>query len=357
MPGQDFDLIFLINCFKTEPLPQPEHLEKLKVAKLLFARIIGFLNVERNTISEKHRDLFDQFEGQILRYTKHHQTELRRPMQIHQTALQSQSHQVHVAQSLDKDQMNSRLMPCNQNLASSTVSMPHSLQTRPKMEPRDDNNIMAPSGNVLLPSLKQNPESNPQVQSSLLQQPKPKIFQHRQMQQQPLHRRQQQQQQQANQQLQMPISQHKNEMNDVNMRQGINIKAESFQQHLSSSPRQLLKPMASSGRMFNFSPLPSSPQIVDQQIIPATVYQTGTPSQSGGSPILAPSAVTSFAPSPVRRDPEKPISVESPVAQYPLKINLNSAVELGTRKQPLSVSLPPEPIAERPIDLLIKAVS
>ncbi|KAL1194508.1 putative mediator of RNA polymerase II transcription subunit 15c [Cardamine amara subsp. amara] len=298
---------------QNESLPQSGQLEKLKLGKSMLARMIMFLSVERNTISEKHRDSFEQLKGQILKYTK-------QPMQ-------SQNHQ-----------MNLQLMPSNQNVASSLVSMPHLLLTRPKIEPRDDDNIMASSGNVVLPSLIQNPASNPQVQSSVLEKPKPKptIFHHRQMQQQPLHRKQQQQQErQENPQLQIPTLQQKHEMNDVRMKQGINNKAELLQQHLSSSPRQLLKPIASSGWMSNLSPSPSSPRIVDEQILPATVNKTGTALQSGGSPFVSQSPVTSFAPSPVPGDLEKPISVESPVAP--------------------PFSLPVKPIAERPIDRLIKA--
>lgn len=307
------------------------------------------------------------------------------PSQFHGPGLQSQSPQVHGSQSLDKDQMNSRLMQSNQNGASSSVSglttsqtaMPHSLKRRPKMELKDENNIMASSGNVVLPSLKQIPASNPQVihsninlvQSSMFQpqqQHHQKQFHDRQMQQQPL------QQQEANQQLQMQTSHQTNEMNDVRMRQGINIKAGFLQQHLSSSQRQIPKPLASppsaSSPQIQHN---SSPQLVDQQILPKTVNKSGTTWQSGGSPVVAPSPVTSFAPSPIPGDPEKPISVESPVphayrfqtsAQSPssigiaIKSSLDFHVKHGDQEHP-PFTRPPEPIAERPIDRLVKAVS
>ncbi|CAL9248051.1 unnamed protein product, partial [Arabidopsis halleri] len=156
---------------QVESLPpqklQSQSIEKLKAGKSSIEQLIFFLNVHKSTVSEKHRDKFSLFENHILKFTKS-QTMVPRPTQqqqgqfppsqSHQTALQSQSSQVHVSQSLDNDQMSSRLMPSSQNAASSSI-MPHSLQTRPKLEPRDENNIMASSGSVMLPSGKQNPQA------------------------------------------------------------------------------------------------------------------------------------------------------------------------------------------------------
>ncbi|ESQ32547.1 hypothetical protein EUTSA_v10003633mg [Eutrema salsugineum] len=333
-----------------DSLPQQnkhhESIEKLRVGRASLEQVIVFLNLHRSGISEKHRDMFSLYEKAVLRFTRN-QTAAWRPMQqqqgqfppsqIHQTPSQSQSGQVHVPQSLDSDQMNLRLMSTNQNVACSSVSaltasqtaMPSSLQTRPKMEAKDENNI------------KQHSNISP-VQSSMFQQ---KQFHPLPMQQQLLQREQQQQPPPTNKQLQMA----KNEMSDVRMKQGVNIKAGLLQQHLSSSQRQLPKPLASpAARMSNFSPSASSPQIqnysspqlVDQQILPTTT-------QSGGSPFVAPSPVTSFAPSPVPGGPEKPISVESPVS--PPNQSQTAAQEHSL------FTLPSEPTAERPIDRLIKA--
>uniref|UniRef100_A0A1J3IS48 Putative mediator of RNA polymerase II transcription subunit 15c n=2 Tax=Noccaea caerulescens TaxID=107243 RepID=A0A1J3IS48_NOCCA len=338
-----------------------EPTEKLRAGKTTLKHVIGFLNSPKNLVSENHRDMFSQYEEQILRLAK--STWTRRPMQQQQqqqgqfpqtTPLQSQSGQVHASQSLDNDQMASRLIPSHQqNMASSssvsglttsqTAMPPHSLQTRPKMEPKhENNNTMASSGNVALPPLNHNPASNPQVLNSYMFQQKQ--FHHRQMppQQQPLQRRQQ---------LQIPTSHQTNEMNDARMRQrNINIKAGLLQKHLSSSQHQLPKPQASPPI---FTPSASSPQIQKysspllvnpQQILPATVNKTGT----------TPSPVTSFAPSPIPGDPEKLISVESPCSfGVAIKPTLDCPI-LGTQEQP-SFTLPPEPIEERPIDRLIKA--
>ncbi|CAH2044906.1 unnamed protein product [Thlaspi arvense] len=309
---------------------QGEPTEKLRGVKSTLEQLIVFLNVRRNGITEKHRDRFSMFEEHVLRLTR--RTGTQRPTtQQQQGQLQSQNGQVHVSQSLDNDQMHSRLMPSHhQNVASSSLSglttsqtaMPHSLQTMPKMETRDEN--------VVLPSLKQNPASHPQtvhlnissIQSSLSQQQQP-----RQVQPQLLKRKQHQQQlEQPNQQIQT------NETNDARIKQGINVKAGLLQQHLSSS--QLTKPMASPGCMSNSSP--------------ATVSRNGTTSLYGGSPFVTPSPVTSFAPSsPVHGDPEKPIAVESPVSR---SCQFQTAVE---ERPPFTV--PPQPITERPIDRLIKA--
>lgn len=317
---------------------------------------MGFINVHRSNISEKHRDRFKLFEETILKLTKN-QTTLRKPMQqqqvppcqTHQTALQYKSPQVHVSQPLEKDQMNSRLMSSNHNGASSSVSVlrstsqtatPHLSKTMPNLEPRDENNNMASSRNILLPSHASNPQavhSNiSSVQSSMFQQQQQKQFHHRQIQQPLLQRQQQQQPQKVNPQLQIPTS---HQMNDMRMRQGVNNKAGLLQQHLSSSQHQLSKPLS------NVSPSASSPQLqhhsspklVDQQILPAIVNKTlveflseinktGTPQKSGGSPFVAP-------------------SVESPVSS-----------KLGTQESTLC-TLPPELITKRPIDRLIKAVS
>lgn len=336
-----------------------EPTEKLRAGKTTLKHVIGFLNSPKNIVSENHRDMFSQYEEQILRLAK--STWTRRPMQQQQqqqgqfpqtTPLQSQSGRVHASQSLENnDQMGSRLIPSHQqNMASSssvsglttsqTAMPPHSLQTRPKMEPKhENNNTMASSGNVALPPLNQNPQV---VNSNLFQQNQ---FHHRQMppQQQPLQR----------QQLQIPTSHQTNEMNDVRMRQrNINIKAGLLQQHLSSSQHQHPKPQASPPI---FTPSASSPQmqkysspllVNQQQILPATVNKSGT----------TPSPVTSFAPSPIPGDPEKLISVESPCSfGVAIKPTLDCPV-LGTQEQP-SFTLPPEPIEERPIDRLIKAVS
>ncbi|XP_020882611.1 probable mediator of RNA polymerase II transcription subunit 15c isoform X3 [Arabidopsis lyrata subsp. lyrata] len=336
---------------QVESLPpqklQSQSIEKLKAGKSSIEQLIFFLNVHKSTVSEKHRDKFSLFENHILKFTKSHTMVPRPtqqqqgqfpPSQSHQTALQSQSPQVHVSQSLDNDQMSSRLMPISQTAASSSI-MPHSLQTRPKLEPRDENNIMASSGSVMLPSGKQNQQavqSNISLVQSLQQQ---KQFHHRQMQPQ----QQLQQPQLANQQHQIPTSQQTNEMNDVRMRQRVNIKAGLLQQQVSSSPRQAPKPQSnvSSPQIHHHS----SPQLVDQQILPA-VNKTETPLMSGGSPFVAPS--------PIPGDPEMPISVESPVSGVEIKSTLDSSSKLGTEEHP-PLSVPPEPITERPIDRLIKA--
>ncbi|KAG7559298.1 Mediator complex subunit 15 KIX domain [Arabidopsis thaliana x Arabidopsis arenosa] len=329
---------------RIESLPpeklQYQSIDKLKGAILSIEQMIVFLHVHRINISEKHRDKFSAFENHILRLTKN-QTMVPRPTQqqqghfppsqSHQTALQSQSSQVHVSQSLDNDQMSSRLMPSSQNAASSSI-MPHSLQTRPKLEPRDENNIMASSGNVMLPSVKQNPQAVPSNISSVQS-----LLQQKQQ-------NQLQQPQQVNQQHQIPTSQLTNEMNDVRMRQRVNIKAGLLQQQVSSSPGQAPKPQSnvSSPQIQHHS----SPQLVDQQILPATVNKTETPLMSGGLPFVAPS--------PIPGDPERPISVESPVSRVEIKSTLDSSSKLGTEEHP-PLSVPPEPITERPIDRLIKA--
>ncbi|KAG7633052.1 Coactivator CBP KIX domain superfamily [Arabidopsis suecica] len=322
---------------QTESLPpqpmQAQSIEKLKAGKLSMEHLMFFLSVQRSNVSEKHRDKFSLYEHHILKFTKS-QTMVQRSTQQQQgqfppsqTAMQSQSPQVHVSQSLDKEQMRSRLMPSCQNEASS------SLQTRPRLEPRDENNIMASSGNVMLPSVKQNPQAvntNISPVQSLQQQ---KRFHHRQM--------QQQQPQQGNHQHQMQRSNQTNEMNDVRIRQRL------LEKLVSSSQLQVPKQVSkvSSPQIQNHS----SPQLVDQQILPATVNKTGTPLKSSGSPFVAP------APSPVPGDSEMPISVESPVSGVEINSTLDSSSKLGTQETPLLSVPPPEPITERPIDRLIKA--
>nr|VDD38805.1 unnamed protein product [Brassica oleracea] len=276
---------------------QHGHMEKLRATKATLKLVLVFLNVPRNAITESHREKFSIYEEQLLRFVKHNQTVTRSsmqqqqqvhlpPSQTHQTPLQSQSsqsgHQVfHVPQSSTVS-----------NLTTSHTAMPHSSQTRPTMEPKEETNIMTL------------PASNPQ----------PSMFQQKQFHHLPMQQRQQQQPQTNHQQLQMP----KIEMNDVRMSQRVNNKAGLRQRHLA-------KPL-------------SSPQLVDQQILPPTFNKNGTSSQSGGSPFVAPS----FAPSPNLGDPENPISVESPSSHdYQL--------------QPAAQEQPQEPHAERPIDRLIKA--
>lgn len=172
---------------------------------------------------------------------------------------------------------------------------------------------MISSGHAVLSSLKQNPASHPQ----------PSTFQQKQFHHLPMQRHQKQPQTNHQQQLQVP----KNEM----MRQEVNTKAGLLQQHISPNQRHLAKPMAS----LNYS---SPHQLAEQQILPTTFNKTGTSSQSDGSPFVAPSPMTFFAPSPNLGDPENPISVESPASHE-------------------HFTLPPETKAERPIDRLIKAVS
>jgi len=317
---------------------QTQWIEKLKAGKLSMEHLMFFLNVHRSSVSEKHRDKFSQYEYHILKFTKS-QTMVLRPTQQQQgqfppsqTAMQTQSPQVHVSQSLYKEQRRSRLMPSSQNEASSL------LQTRPKLDPRDENIIMASSGNVMLPSVKQNPRAVNTNISSVQSLQKQKRFHHRQM--------QQQQPQQGNHQHQMQT----NEMNDVRMRQRVNIKAKLLEQQVSSSQRQVPKQESnvSSPQIQNHS----SPQLVDQQILPATINKTGTPLKSSGSAFVAP------APSPVPGDSEMPISVESPVSGVDeINSTLDSSSKLGTQETPLLFVPPPEPITERPIDRLIKAVS
>ncbi|VYS52220.1 unnamed protein product [Arabidopsis thaliana] len=324
---------------ETESLPpqpmQAQWIEKLKAGKLSMEHLMFFLNVHRSSVSEKHRDKFSQYEYHILKFTKS-QTMVLRPTQQQQgqfppsqTAMQTQSPQVHVSQSLYKEQRRSRLMPSSQNEASSL------LQTRPKLDPRDENIIMASSGNVMLPSVKQNPRAVNTNISSVQSLQKQKRFHHRQM--------QQQQPQQGNHQHQMQT----NEMNDVRMRERVNIKARLLEQQVSSSQRQVPKQESnvSSSQIQNHS----SPQLVDQHILPATINKTGTPLNSSGSAFVAP------APSPVPGDSEMPISVESPVSGVDeINSTLDSSSKLGTQETPLLFVPPPEPITERPIDRLIK---
>jgi len=317
---------------------QAQWIEKLKAGKLSMEHLMFFLNVHRSSVSEKHRDKFSQYEYHILKFTKS-QTMVLRPTQQQQgqfppsqTAMQTQSPQVHVSQSLYKEQRRSRLMPSSQNEASSL------LQIRPKLDPRDENIIMASSGNVMLPSVKQNPRAVNTNISSVQSLQKQKRFHHRQM--------QQQQPQQGNHQHQMQT----NEMNDVRMRERVNIKARLLEQQVSSSQRQVPKQESnvSSSQIQNHS----SPQLVDQHILPATINKTGTPLNSSGSAFVAP------APSPVPGDSEMPISVESPVSGVDeINSTLDSSSKLGTQETPLLFVPPPEPITERPIDRLIKAVS
>ncbi|CAH8363095.1 unnamed protein product [Eruca vesicaria subsp. sativa] len=305
---------------------------KLRKSKEMLKLVLVFLNLPRNAITETHRDHFSQYEEQLLRFVKPNQTLTRRPVQqqqqqqqvhlppsqTHQTALQSQSgHQVvHVLDSSQNGASSSL-----SSLTTSHTAMP--LQKRPKMEPKEESNIISFSGHVVLPSsLKQNPPSNPQA--SMFQQ---KQFHHLPMQQKPLQR----QPQTNHQQLQRP----KNEMKDVRMRQGVNNKA-----------GLLAKSLDSKARKSNVSPPGSSPQLLDQQILPTKSNKTGTSSQSGVSTFAAPSPVTSFAPSPKPGDPENPISVESPVASHDNQLQAASQEHFTP---------PPEPNAERPIDRLIKA--
>ncbi|KAL0717960.1 hypothetical protein Bca4012_067282 [Brassica carinata] len=255
---------------KIDSLPQekPHSVKNLRAGKNALEQVIVFLNVGRSGVSEKHRDRFSVYEAHVLSFTKPQRAKQQQqahlpPSQIHQTALQS----------LDSDQMNSRLITSHQKLTSQR-EMPHSSQTRPKMEPKDDKKIMSSSGNVVVHSLKQNPQ--------LLQ-------------------RQQQKKEQQTNQLQIP----ENEMSDVRMRQRVNSKAELLQQHLSSSQSQLPKPSASPARV---SPLASSPQM-----------------QNYPSPHL--------------------------VEQQTLPTPFNKT---AAQAHPL-ITLPPDPIAERPIDRLIKA--
>ncbi|KAG2316396.1 hypothetical protein Bca52824_019518 [Brassica carinata] len=117
------------------------------------------------------------------------------------------------------------------------------------------------------------------------------------------------QQPQTNQQQQLQIPE--NEWKDVRIRQRVNSKAEfEFQQHLSSSQHHLPKPLASPARVSNLSPSASSPQmqnfpsphqLVEQQTLPAPLNKTAA-------------------------------------QEHPL------------------VTLPSEPVSERPIDRLIKAI-
>ncbi|KAJ0253993.1 Mediator complex subunit 15 [Hirschfeldia incana] len=297
-------------------------IEKLRASQAMLKQVLVFLNVPRSGITEMHRDRFSLYEAQLLKFVKPNQTLTRMP-------LQHQQQQVH----LPPSQTQQTLLQSQSDLTTSHTAMPHSLQTRPKMEPKEESNIMTSSGHV--PSLKQNHASNPQQ----------KQFHHLPMQHQVSQRQQKQPQTNHQQQLQMP----KNEMNDVRMRQDVNTKAGLPQQHISPSQRHLAKPMAS----LNFSPSASSPQIqnysspqlVEQQIIPTTFNKTRISSQSGGSSFVAPSPVTSFAPSQDLGDPQNPISVESSASQdYQLQ-----------PEAPEHFTLPPEPNAERPIDRLIKA--
>ncbi|KAF8107302.1 hypothetical protein N665_0124s0093 [Sinapis alba] len=159
---------------KIDSLPQQKMMmpydpvKKLRAGKAALEQCFVYLNVSRSSVSEMHRDRFSIYEAHILKFTKPQRAKQQQqqqqqvhlpPSQIHQTALQ---------QSLDSDQKNSRLMASHhQNGPSSSVSsglktsereMPHSLQTRPKMEPKDDNNIMSSSGDVVVHSLEQKPQ-------------------------------------------------------------------------------------------------------------------------------------------------------------------------------------------------------
>lgn len=160
-------------------------------------------------------------------------------------------------------------------------------------------------------------------------------FQQRQIQQQLMQKQQLLQQQQQQQQLQQQAKQQQmtaqlqthqmqqphqmNDVNDVKMRQGINLKPGVFQQHLpagqrSSYPLQQLKsgaqfPMSSSQILQSASPQMqqhSSPQ-VDQQNLLSSITKTGTPLQSTNSPFVVPSPSTPLAPSPMPGETEKPI--------------------------------------------------
>ncbi|EOA26015.1 hypothetical protein CARUB_v10019419mg [Capsella rubella] len=305
-----------------EPIP------KIKAFKSSIEHVMVFLNVTKNSVTEKHRDKFDLYEEHILKLTKNH-TIIRKSMQQQQQGqFTTQSAQVNMSQSLEKDQMKSQLMSSNQIGASPSVSGPRLtsqtalLQTRQKLEPRDESKIVASSGNVMLHS-----KTNP-VQSSMFLPRQQKQTHHRQTQQ-PQSRRQQQQQQQPqqeNQKLQIPSS---HEMNDVRMSQGVNIKTELLQQHVSLSQHQLTKGIS------NVSPSAqiqynSSPQLVDK---------TKASSKSCGSPFVSQSAIPG--------DSENPISVESPVSHAE---SLDCSVKLGTHDEPPFKILP-----EQPIDRLIRA--
>ncbi|XP_011012234.1 PREDICTED: mediator of RNA polymerase II transcription subunit 15a-like isoform X2 [Populus euphratica] len=142
-----------------------------------------------------------------------------------------------------------------------------------------------------------------------------------------LQQQQQQLHQQAKQQLptqmqiqQIPQPHQMNDVNEMKLRQGIEIKPAVFQQHLSTGqrtafPHQQMKPgssfpISSPQMLQHASPQlqqHSSPQIDQQNLLPS-LTKTGTPLQSANSPFVVPSPSTPLAPSPMPGDSEKPIS-------------------------------------------------
>ncbi|RID43492.1 hypothetical protein BRARA_I00349 [Brassica rapa] len=156
-------------------MPSDPRVENLRATIARLGQVLVYLNVSRRSVSEQHRDKFSALESLALKFTKHQREKEEQqqvhipPPQIHQTALQTQSGQVHASQ----------------------TAAPHSSQTRPRIEPKDVNTVMSSSGNVVVHSPKQNPPSNQkevvhsnisQAQSSMFQK---KQFHHLPKQEQP----------------------------------------------------------------------------------------------------------------------------------------------------------------------------
>ncbi|CAN7089523.1 unnamed protein product [Brassica rapa subsp. narinosa] len=156
-------------------MPSDPRVENLRATIARLGQVLVYLNVSRRSVSEQHRDKFSALESLALKFTKHQREKEEQqqvhipPPQIHQTALQTQSGQVHASQ----------------------TAAPHSSQTRPRIEPKDVNKVMSSSGNVVVHSPKQNPPSNQrevvhsnisQAQSSMFQK---KQFHHLPKQEQP----------------------------------------------------------------------------------------------------------------------------------------------------------------------------
>nr|VDC58439.1 unnamed protein product [Brassica rapa] len=156
-------------------MPSDPRVENLRATIARLGQVLVYLNVSRSSVSEQHRDKFSALESLALKFTKHQREKEEQqqvhipPPQIHQTALQTQSGQVHASQ----------------------TAAPHSSQTRPRIEPKDVNTVMSSSGNVVVHSPKQNPPSNQkevvhsnfsQAQSSMFQK---KQFHHLPKQEQP----------------------------------------------------------------------------------------------------------------------------------------------------------------------------
>lgn len=394
---------------------KPEHLDRFRRVKQMLEHSINFLSIPKESITVGLKEKLGLLEKQILQLLAINRTNRKLPGQSQLP--QAQSHDNRMSPQLQSVNMQGSMQTMQQNMSSLQPCMTNSLQ--------QSSNLDSGQGNALS-SMHQNPVSTPQqpnmnhvqtnpnlLQSQHLKQEPQMLqteqfkqqFQSRQMQQQYIQKQQllqqQQLQQAARQQTpvqlqtrQMSQLQQMNDVNDMKMRQGMGVKAGSFQHHLPTGqrpayPHQQLKP----GSQFPISspqllqavspqtPQYSSPQF-DQQNLLSSINKTGTPSQSANSPFVVPSPSTPQIPSPMPGNSEKPISGASSLSNTGnVGHQTSAAVQVGSQSvavgtpgmsaspllaeftagdgangQVVSTVSGKSVVTEQPLDRLIKAV-